>query len=330
MSTLTLFIIALLAGLGLLAWSADRFVDGAAALAVRLGVSPMIIGLTIVAFGTSAPEILVSAMAAFNGNPALALGNAIGSNIANIGLVVGVTALLAPLTVQSQTLRREFPLMAAVMLFTLVLLFDQQLTRVDGGLLLLGMFVLMAVTIWLSKKTAPGDPLAEELSISQTPDLLDSSGAGQPVWQLLSGLILLLIASRTLVWGAVGLASHFGISDLVIGLTIVAVGTSLPELAASVAAVRKGEDDIAIGNILGSNMFNLLAVIGVAGSIAPTAIAPALLQRDYPLMLLLSLALYLLARGFKAGSGRIGRVPGAALLTIFIVYEAWLYISPGA
>ena len=160
MSTLTLFIIALLAGLGLLAWSADRFVDGAAALAVRLGVSPMIIGLTIVAFGTSAPEILVSAMAAFNGNPALALGNAIGSNIANIGLVVGVTALLAPLTVQSQTLRREFPLMAAVMLFTLVLLFDQQLTRVDGGLLLLGMFVLMAVTIWLSKKTAPGDPPA--------------------------------------------------------------------------------------------------------------------------------------------------------------------------
>jgi len=328
-SVLVSFAIALLIGLGLLAWSADRFVDGASSLAVRLGVSPMIIGLTIVAFGTSAPEILVSATAALNGNPALALGNAIGSNIANVGLVIGVTALIAPLTVQSQTLRREFPLMGVVMIATLALIFDQQLSRLDGTLLLAGVFVLMAVTIWLSKQTQPGDLLAQQLADEQSPELFDQVTVGQSLWQLVSGLLILLVASKLLVWGAVGIASHFGISDLVIGLTIVAIGTSLPELAASIAAVRKGEDDIAIGNVLGSNMFNLLAVIGVAGAIAPTDIDPALLHRDYPLMLLLSLGLYLLARGSSTEQARIGRIPGAALLTIFIAYEAWLYISPG-
>ncbi|RLA07548.1 MAG: calcium/sodium antiporter [Gammaproteobacteria bacterium] len=328
MSPLLTYLIALLIGLALLAWSADRFVDGASALAVRLGVSPMIIGLTIVAFGTSAPEIMVSAMAALNGNPELALGNAVGSNIANIGLVIGVTALIAPLTVQSQTLRREFPLMGAVMVFALVLLFDQQLSRIDGILLLMGMLVLMAATIWLSKKTAPGDLLAEELSAEQSPELLDTGSVARPVWQLVSGLLLLLIASRMLVWGAVGMATQFGISDLVIGLTIVAIGTSLPELAASVVAVRKGADDIAIGNVIGSNMFNLLAVIGVAGTISPTPVDPALLLRDYPLMVLLSMALYLLARGSHGRPGRVGRLPAALLLTVFIAYELWLYIGP--
>jgi len=328
LSPLLSYLIALLFGLGLLALSADRFVDGASALAVRLGVSPMVIGLTIVAFGTSAPEIMVSAMAALNGNPGLALGNAVGSNIANIGLVIGVTALIAPLTVQSQTLRREFPLMGAVMVFALLMLVDQQLSRLDGTLLLMGMLVLMAVTIWLSKKTAPGDLLAEELSAEQTPELLDTGSVARPLWQLVSGLLLLLVASRMLVWGAVGFATHFGISDLVIGLTIVAIGTSLPELAASIVAVRKGADDIAIGNVIGSNMFNLLAVIGVAGTIAPTPVDPALLLRDYPLMMLLSLALYLLARGSHDRPGRVGRLPAALLLTVFITYELWLYIGP--
>jgi len=328
LSPLLSYLIALLFGLGLLAWSADRFLDGASALAVRLGVSPMVIGLTIVAFGTSAPEIMVSAMAALNGNPGLALGNAVGSNIANIGLVIGVTALIAPLTVQSQTLRREFPLMGAVMVFALLMLVDQQLSRLDGTLLLMGMLVLMAVTIWLSKKTAPGDLLAEELSAEQTPELLDTGSVARPLWQLVSGLLLLLVASRMLVWGAVGFATHFGISDLVIGLTIVAIGTSLPELAASIVAVRKGADDIAIGNVIGSNMFNLLAVIGVAGTIAPTPVDPALLLRDYPLMMLLSLALYLLARGSHDRPGRVGRLPAALLLTVFITYELWLYIGP--
>ncbi|MDF1817575.1 MAG: calcium/sodium antiporter [Immundisolibacteraceae bacterium] len=328
MSPLLINLIALLLGLGVLAWSADQFVDGAAGLAVRLGVSPMIIGLTIVAFGTSAPEILVSAMAALNGNPSLALGNAVGSNIANIALVIGTTALIVPMTVQSQTLRREFPLMAVVMVFALVLLVDLQLSQLDGALLLIGMVVLMAVTIWLSKQTAPGDPLVEELIAHQTPELLDTSSTPQTLWKLISGLLLLLVASRMLVWGAVGFATHFGISDLVIGLTIVAIGTSLPELAASVAAVRKGEDDIAIGNVLGSNMFNLLAVIGVAGTIAPTDVDRAMMVRDYPLMLLLSLALYLMARGSRAKPGHIGRLPACLLLTVFVVYEVWLYVSP--
>ncbi|MEL0081814.1 MAG: calcium/sodium antiporter [Gammaproteobacteria bacterium] len=328
MSALLIHLAALLIGLALLAWSADRFVDAAAALAVRLGLSPMIIGLTIVAFGTSAPEILVSAMAAINGNPGLALGNAIGSNIANIALVIGFTALIAPLAVHSQTLRREFPLMALVMAFTLLLLIDRQLSRSDGLLLLVGMVALMATTIWLSKKSSPGDPLGEALSDQQTPELLESRNISAPIWGLVSGLVLLLIASRMLVWGAVGFASYFGISDLVIGLTVVAIGTSLPELAASVAAVRKGEDDIAIGNVIGSNMFNLLAVIGVAGLIAPTPIESAMLLRDYPLMLLLSLALYLLARGSRMSAGKIGRIPGGLLLLVFIGYEVWLYATP--
>lgn len=328
MSPLISFLAALLVGLGLLVWSADRFVDGAAALAVRLGVSPMIIGMTIVGFGTSAPEMMVSAMAAFNGNPGLALGNAVGSNIANIGLVIGVTALISPLAVESQTLRREFPMMGLVMAFTLLLIIDQYLSLNDGLLLLTGTLALVMATIWIARKTPYDDPLAEEFLVEQSPQILGPVGIGRPIWQLISGLLLLLVASRMLVWGAVGFATSFGISDLVIGLTIVAIGTSLPELASSVVAARKGEDDIAIGNVIGSNMFNLLAVIGVAGAIDPTPIDNMLLLRDYPLMLLLSLALYLLARGSRSIPGRIGRIPAALLLAVFVIYLAWLYINP--
>lgn len=328
MSPLISFLAALLVGLGLLVWSADRFVDGAAALAVRLGVSPMIIGMTIVGFGTSAPEMMVSAMAAFNGNPGLALGNAVGSNITNIGLVIGVTALISPLAVESQTLRREFPMMGLVIAFTLLLIIDQYLSFNDGLLLLTGMLALVMVTVWIARKSPYDDPLAEEFSAEQSSQILEPVDFGRPIWRLISGLLLLLVASRMLVWGAVGFATSFGISDLVIGLTIVAIGTSLPELASSVVAARKGEDDIAIGNVIGSNMFNLLAVIGVAGAIDPTPIDNMLLLRDYPLMVLLSLALYLLARGSRSIPGRIGRIPAALLLAVFVVYLAWLYINP--
>ncbi len=324
--TLVPFLLALLAGLILLAWSADRFVDGASGLAVKLGVSPMIVGLTIVAFGTSAPEILVSAMAALNGNPGLALGNAVGSNIANIGLVLGATALVLPLAVRSETLRREFPMMAVVMAFTLLLIIDGELSRTDGTLLLAGMFLLIGVTVRIGRQSHYGDPLAEELAAEQSPQIIETTGTGRYLWLLTGGLLILLLASRLLVWGAVGLASHFGISDLVIGLTIVAIGTSLPELAASLVAARKGEDDIAIGNVVGSNLFNLLAVIGVAGTMAPTTIDQPLLWRDYPIMLALTITLYLLARGSGSQPGKIGRLPGALLLLTFIGYNSWLYL----
>lgn len=327
MPILVPFLLALLAGLILLAWSADRFVDGASGLAVKLGVSPMIVGLTIVAFGTSAPEMLVSAMAALNGNPGLALGNAVGSNIANIGLVLGATALVLPLAVRSETLRREFPMMAVVMAFTLLLIIDGELSRTDGTLLLAGMFLLIGVTVRIGRQSHYGDPLAEELAAEQSPQIIETTGTGRYLWLLTGGLLILLLASRLLVWGAVGLASHFGISDLVIGLTIVAIGTSLPELAASLVAARKGEDDIAIGNVVGSNLFNLLAVIGVAGTMAPTTIDQPLLWRDYPIMLALTITLYLLARGSGSQPGKIGRLPGALLLLTFIGYNSWLYLQ---
>ncbi|WP_103921234.1 calcium/sodium antiporter [Candidatus Venteria ishoeyi] len=319
------FILATLLGLALLGWSADRFVTGAASLARNLGISTLIIGLTIVAFGTSAPEMLVSAMAAWQGNSGLAIGNAIGSNIANVGLVLGLTALLIPLTVQSNTLRREFPLLLVVTLGTFALLWDAQLGRIDGIILVAGLFMIIAWTVHLARQTKTDDPITQEMQ----EELAAGLSTRQAFWLLLSGLILLLLASRMLVWGAVGIAEHFGVSDLVIGLTIVAIGTSLPELAASIAAVRKGEDDIAVGNIVGSNLFNLLAVLGIAGLIGPGPVDAMALSRDYPLMLGMTIMLFILAGDFhKPGPGRIVRWEGAALFSAFIGYQGWLvYIS---
>ena len=324
MQDIVLFGLAVIVGLGLLSWSADRFVTGASELARELGVSPMIIGLTIVAFGTSAPEMLVSAMAAWQGNSGLAIGNAVGSNIANMALVLGVAALITPLMVQSRTLSREFPLMVLVMLAALALLWDGELTRVDGVVLLVGMFLLVLWTIHLARTAPADDPLESEYAEELPGDV--SSGAAW--WLLLSGLLLLLISSRLLVWGAVGIAEMFGVSDLVIGLTIVAVGTSLPELAASVAAVRKGEHDMAVGNIIGSNLFNILAVLGIAGVIGPGGFDAEVLTRDFPIMIGLAVALYLMARGLrKTGHGCIQRWAGALLLAVFVAYQAWLFFN---
>ena len=324
MQEIVLFSFAVVAGLGLLTWSADQFVTGASGLARSFGVSPMIIGLTIVAFGTSAPEMLVSAMAAWQGNSGLAIGNAIGSNIANMALVLGVAALIAPLTVHSQTLNREFPLMLLVMLAGLALLWNGVLSRLDSLVLLAGMVLLVFWTIHLARSAQPDDPLAAELT-AETPEAVSTS---RTWWLLLSGLTLLLVSSRLLVWGAVGIAHTFGISDLVIGLTIVAVGTSLPELATSVAAVRKGEHDIAVGNVVGSNLFNILAVLGIAGVISPGGFDTVVLTRDFPLMIGLATVLYLMARGLrKSGSGNINRIEGGLLLTVFVAYQLWIFLD---
>lgn len=324
MQQIILLIIAIIAGLGLLSWSADRFVTGASGLARGFGVAPLIIGLTIVAFGTSAPEMLVSAMAAWQDNSGIAIGNAVGSNIANMALVLGVAALIAPLTVHSQTLNREYPLMVVVMLAALALLWNGVLSRLDGSILLAGMVVLVFWTIHLARSAPPDDPLETEF----TAKLPETVSLGATWWLLLSGLILLLISSRLLVWGAVGIAQAFGVSDLVIGLTIVAVGTSLPELAASVAAVRKGEHDIAVGNVVGSNLFNILAVLGIAGVIGPGGFDAAVLTRDFPLMIGLAIVLYIMARGLRnSGHGSIRRWAGGVLVAVFVSYQLWIFFG---
>ena len=311
---------AIVLGFALLVWGADRFIMGAAATARNLGVSPLIIGLTIVGFGTSAPEILVSAVASWQGNPGLAVGNAIGSNIANIALILGVTALVMPLRVHSGILRREFPILLAVTLFTLALLLDLELDRIDALLLLT---CLVSVLIWMvrtAKRPHAPDPIESEYN-EEIPSQLTTSMA---ITWLLVGLLVLLGSSRLLVWGAVNIATALGVSDLIIGLTIVAIGTSLPELAAAIVSALKKEHDIAIGNIIGSNMFNLLAVLSMPGLIHPLPLETVVLTRDYAIMFGLTMALFVMAYGFKT-DGRINRFEGTLLFCAFIGYQYYLY-----
>ena len=319
-SELLVSIFAVISGFALLVWGADRFVDGASATARNLGVSPLIIGLTIVGIGTSAPEILVSAMAAWQGNPALGIGNALGSNITNIGLVLGITALIIPLVVKSETLQREYPLMFIIMLVSLMLLLDGEMNRLDGLILIIGLVIMVLWMIRISLRRVH-DPMEDEFD-KEIPRV----STGKALFWFTLGLILLLCSSRLLVWGAVNIAETMGISDLIIGLTIVAIGTSLPELAASVISALRNEPDIAIGNVIGSNMFNLLAVLGLPGLIHPTVLEPEILSRDYSYMIGLSIALFVMAYGFR-GQGRVNRVEGLLLLIAYFVYLGLLYHS---
>ncbi len=317
---LLLSVMAIIIGFGLLVWGAERFVHGAAAIAKNFGVSPLIIGLTIVGIGTSAPEILISAIAAYQGNPALAVGNALGSNITNIALVLGITAIVMPLTVKSEILRREYPIMFIIMLVALMLVMDNHLGQIDGLILVSGLFVMLYWMIQQGKKQKR-DPLEKEFE-QEIPEISTQHAL---LW-LTIGLVLLIISSRGLVWGSVNIAKAAGISDLVIGLTIVAIGTSLPELAASIMSALKKEPDIAIGNIIGSNMFNLLVVLGIPGLMSPHIIDGAILERDFPFMIGLSIALFVMAYGFK-GEGRINRFEGGLLLGGYIAYMTVLYYT---
>jgi len=313
-------IVIFLVGLIVLSWSADRFVYGASALAKNIGISPMMIGLTIVAMGSSAPEIVVSAIASVNGNMNTAVGNALGSNITNVALVLGITALVKPLLVSSTTLKRELPALLVISLIAIGFLFDGELKSYEG-IILLGLFIfVLAMMAWLSLQVDKEDPL-----IAETADEIPKgvSNTSALIW-IGVGLVVLPLSAHFLVNSAVEIARYMGISDLVIGLTIIAFGTSLPELAASVAGVLKGEDDLALGNIIGSNIFNLLAVLGMPGLIAPGLLDPDVYNRDMYVMLGLTLLLFLFSFDL-IGKRTISRTNGFILLACFIGYQFWLF-----
>ena len=312
--------IAILVGLVVLVWSADRFVLGAASTARHLGMSPLMIGMTIVSLGTSAPEIFVSATASLEGSGTLAIGNAIGSNITNIGLVLGITALIAPLPIQGKMLKKEIPILLLVTVIAGLTLQDLDISLIDAAIMLI---CLVITLFWLFNESSEqevgglGEEEAEEI---------ESLSNGKAALWLVVGLVALMVSAKILVWGAVEVARYFGVSELIIGLTIVAIGTSLPELAASVASALKGHHDIAIGNVVGSNIFNLLAVMPIPGLVATTVVEPSVLSRDYATMLGLTLLLIAFIYGFHK-KGRVGRSAGSTLLIVYAAYLGYLMVQ---
>jgi len=310
------------AGLVLLIWGADRFVHGAAATARNLGVAPLMIGLTVVAFATSAPEVLVSIDAAIRNQPGLAYGNAIGSNIVNIGLVLGAVAVIRPIQLRSATLRREMPALLAVSLLTVSLFLDSYLSRVDGIVMLTGLVIVM---IWLARlgmRSAPSDPIVQDYEAEIPGDV------SMPIaitW-LIVGLGTLLLGAHLLVGGSLDIARTFGVSEVVIGILLVAFGTSLPELAVSLVSAMKGEYGLAIGNIVGSNIFNLLAVIGIAAVIAPSPMAPSVLSLHIFVMVAFTLVLFAMTYDYD-GKSELSRIEGAALLVAFVAYDTYVVLQ---
>ena len=316
---------ALILGLVFLIWSADCFVDGAVDTAHHFGMSQLLIGMLIVGFGTSAPEMIVSAFSALQGNPGLALGNAYGSNIANIALILGVTALLSPVAVHPQVMRRELPLLMGATIFAVLQLLNGKISHTDALLLLVLFFLIMGWSLYKGMKGDPPEMLLAEESEKTSEEI--SVSLPKALFKLFLGLGVLMGSSKALVWGAVLVAHALGVSDLIIGLTVVAVGTSLPELASSIAAIRKGKSDIALGNVLGSNLFNTLAVVGIAGAISPITVPPELLSRDCLVMGGLTLSLFLFSRGSRKTQGVITRFEGALLCTVYVIYMAWIGFS---
>ena len=315
-------LLAIIGGFALLIWSADRFIYGAAATARNFDVPPLIIGLTIVGFGTSAPEMMVAGFAAYDGSPALAIGNALGSNITNITLVLGVAALIAPLDVHSRIVKKELPILLFAMLLALALMRDMTLNRFDGFILISLLFLLMW---WMTRegiRNQKSDALTDEFLDEMPP----TTSTAHALFWLIAGLVLLTISSKILVWGAVNMAIAFGISELVIGLTIIAIGTSLPELAASITGALKKEHDIVIGNVVGSNLFNTLGVLAVPGLIAPAELAEGVMQRDIPVLFILTIVLFVMAYGFR-GQGRINRLEGSILFGSFIAYQVLIFFT---
>lgn len=320
----TSFVILIL-GFAALVWSADRFVYGAAALAKNFGVPTLIVGLTVVAMGSSAPEMMVSASAALAGKTDTAVGNAIGSNITNILLVLGITALFRPLSVSSSTLKREIPLVLIVSLATWYIFSDNYFSLAEGVALLIGFIVFIGGLIIVSLRAKnQTDPFVSE-ACDEVPNDVPTKKA--VIW-LVIGMVLLPVSAHFLIDSAVDIAKYFGLSDLVIGLTIIAIGTSLPELAASIAGVLKNEDDLALGNIVGSNIFNILAVLPFAGIINPSVIDPSVANRDILIMIGATVALIIMSLNFR-GAQRINRVEGGLLLIAFLGYQGYIFSQVG-
>lgn len=319
---MALSIVLIIVGLALLVWSADRFVEGAAAVAHFAGMSPLLIGMVIVGFGTSAPEMAVSAISAWQGNPNIALGNGYGSNITNIALILGITAIISPIAVHSQVLRKELPILSAVTLFAALQIYDNEFTQLDAWLLLAVFGMIMSWTIIQGMKK-DSDSFEKEMESELQAHAMS---LGRALFWVAVGLVLLIVSSQMLVSGAVTIAQGLGISDLIIGLTVVAIGTSLPELASSVIAAKKGAHDIALGNIIGSNLFNTTAVVGIAGAIQPMTIPEDILIRDWPVMAALTASLFVLGYSYNGG-GRINRIEGGLLLSAYIGYTCYLIFS---
>ncbi len=324
-------IVAVVLGLAVLVWSADKFVDGAVGVARFFGMSTLLIGMVIVGFGTSAPEMVVSALSAMENAPELALGNAYGSNIANIALILGITALISPVIVKRDALKRDVPILIGVTVVAIIEAADGSISRMDGVVLLLLFAGIMGFNIW-SELRAKKKASAQEMDADDGDESRKASLPKSVAWLLL-GLTLLVLSSRCLVWGAVSIAQALGVSDLLIGLTIVAVGTSLPELASSIAAARKGENDLAFGNIVGSNLFNTLTVVGIASTISPMhTVDPLVFSRDLPVVAVLTVLLLLFglpvrkkrldANGLRIG--RINRLEGTTFLAIYVGYIGFL------
>ncbi len=319
---LLLPILAVVISLALLAISADKFVDGASSVAKNLGISPLLIGLTIVSFGTSAPEILIAIMSAGSGSSDIAIGNAIGSNIANIALILGAASLFIPIPVASEVLRREIPLLCAVVLFSSALILDLNLSRIDGIAAIVTLLLCLGWLVWQSK-SQPEDSIGVELE-----DNIDKTNIKTSWIITVIALLVLLVSARMLVWGAVEIARAANVSELMIGLSIVAVGTSLPELAATIACLLRREFGLAIGNVVGSNLFNALAVVGVVAIMAPGDIDIMVRNRDAVVHIALTVCLVIFCVGFKR-AGRINRVEGFLLLSAFVAYQWFLYSSAG-
>ncbi|HIG91243.1 MAG TPA: calcium/sodium antiporter [Methylococcaceae bacterium] len=305
-------ILVLIISLVALVYAADYFVSGAVSIAKTIGVSSLVIGLTIVGLGTSAPEILVSGISSLQGNAGLAVGNALGSNIANIGMVLGITAIIAPIAMPSGIIKRELPILMVISIACYLLAFDG-LGQIDGVMMLMTLVVFIGWLIKSSRGSEHTDDFSGEF---------DSEMTARKAWIVFFlGLLGLLVSSKLLVWSAVNIAQYFGISDLVIGLSIVAVGTSLPELAASVMSVIKKEGDLALGNIIGSNIYNLLAVYSLPGLLAPNLLDQNVLYRDFPVMLFLTGVLFVFGYKFFKKIGSISRLEGIMLMCFYVGYQ---------
>ena len=317
-------VLAVVFGIAALVWSADRFVHGAASMAKNFGVSIFIIGLTIVALGTSAPEIVISTSASLSGSPELAIGNAIGSNIANVGLILGITALFSTLPIQKQTIREDLPILIIITLVTGGLLYDQNLDQSDGVILLL---MLLAYIYYLIRHKKTTEESEEDVFLAEIEEEIEEEHLtnSQASFHFITGLIVLLGSAKLMVWGAQEIAVTMGISEAIIGLTLVALGTSLPELAASISSTMKGHHDLAIGNIIGSNIFNLLTVLPMPALLAPSVLEQEILSRDYTLMLTLTLLLIILP--FVGKRNHITAMKGVFLLSLYVAYYVVLYQS---